>query len=108
VLKGFNKNYFKLSAIQASSVNITLNAKKSNILSYHFIQKKIENENEAPPPIGDECLILDFLLPIKPLYCECIFKQKTIYALNIITFKKPSTHFSNSHSGISPPNINLI
>ncbi len=53
--KGFGKNYFTLSAIQAYSAQVTLTRRMTTVLTHHQL---FDNEEDCLEPIMDDPLLL--------------------------------------------------
>ncbi len=106
MLKGFGKNYFTLSAIQASSVNVKIDALScaylrilSNPAAYTIMKQ------ESEPPTLLEALFL--LQNDKPCHCNLFFKLKIrlILLLNHFIPRCPyyTTYFAFRRTGVHPP-----
>ena len=108
--KGFGRNYFSLTAIQASVTAVTIHAIQTatQLLSFHLFS----NESEDGP---DDPLLLE-LSPltvisepdprrlIRSCHCNCYFKRKTrnIF-ISLFEKFKPKYFCPYIVTGIAPP-----
>ncbi len=105
MIKGFGKNYFTLSAIQAYSANIKLSADASACLAFlsNPLLCKKEKQVDEPPSLEPFLLLQNG----KPCHCNKIFKLKTrlILLLNHFIPRCPyyTTCFAFRRTGVHPP-----
>jgi hypothetical protein len=106
-VKGFGKNYFSLSAVQAYSSSVTMH---SQITSYTFLTPKNINEyddsfEEDPPDILELPDILN--QNKKPCHCNEFFTHlsKLMVLLNHYIPRCPyyTTYFAFRRTGVHPP-----
>lgn len=103
MLRGFGKNYFRLAAIQAYSVNIKLGAAASSFLP--FLSNPLPYKT-----MKDEFSDIESLLPLqndKPCHCNLFFKLKIrlVLLLNHFIPRCPyyTTYFAFRRTGVHPP-----
>ena len=102
-VKGFGKNYFSLSAIQATVSAVKISAQKSYFHQEHSFQTfELENEEDEFEELSP-CLILQ---QPSSHHCSCHFRRRSYLTLSInaLSFKNlkfPHTLFS----GLAPPPI---
>lgn len=114
--KGFGKNYFSLTAIQATVTAVTIHSLTvaTQILSFQHLS--LEDTEDDPNTV-----LLDILTPStitsepdqRPIprscHCNCHFKHKTrnIF-LSLYSKFKPKYLCRNLLTGIAPPSLNLF
>ena len=106
--RGFSKNYFSLSAIQAYSTASTIASQITRIHSLtknsYEISCERADEEESPP---DELLSLVTAAKPKASHCNCFYNLKAKLAVAIFHFipRCPfyCTFFAFRRSGIHPP-----
>ncbi len=107
--RGFGKNYFTFSAVQAHSVQPHLQGRRSRVTMLLRHRCTLQDEeasllNEDPPL---ELLTLPCTLNIKACHCNCFDTLKTRLALLINLFipRCPyyTTCFAFRRTGVHPP-----
>lgn len=94
VAKGFRKNYFRLSAITATSNAITLHKKATIYCNYHLHIKQYEFLDD--PPEEEES--------VKPCFCNIFFACQAHKVLKLSKIKKPPLcKCRYTKTGIAPP-----
>jgi len=110
VLKGFGKNYFTLTAIQAYSSSMTLKAQVSALSALSKVSKKESDTVDEDDPPTEELLEHTATITTKtPCHCDCFFRHKTRLATLLFHFI-PRCRFYNKffafrRTGIHPPTI---
>ena len=117
MLRGFGKNYFRLSAILAYSVAHKLQSQTTFAQTLFRLSNEREALEEGDPPEelleeGDppeELLEESTLQPAKPCHCNCYYKRKTRLAL-LLNHYIPRcpyycTYFAFRRTGVHPPQI---
>jgi hypothetical protein len=107
LIRGFGKNYFSLSAIQAYSTATTMHSQISSINSHFhkkiFIEDEELDDSESPPEILEQ----NFILNNKPCHCNCYYNLKTklMLLLNVYIPRCPyyTTYFAFRRTGVHPP-----
>ena len=108
--KGFGKNYFSLSAICATSNDVSLQAQCSSFthISRNFSFETLEEEDDPLEEL--ETLLLETTTKIKTssCHCNCFFKN-LLYTLSQRFKFHPQTFFIffKTRSGIAPPFLPL-
>lgn len=106
MLKGFGKNYFRLSAILAYSVTPKLQSQEVSysVLSHQLISEESEEEEDDSSPLIETILLN---LVSKSCHCNKFFKHKTrlILLLNHYIPRCPyyTTYFAFRRTGVHPP-----
>jgi hypothetical protein len=110
LLRGFGKNYFRLTAIQAYSSAQNLHAQLTTYSFFTHIQegeKESECEEESPPDLEASLLPLPLLSNKKPCHCNAYFTHlsKLMVLLNHYIPRCPyyTTYFAFRRSGVHPP-----
>jgi len=107
MLRGFGKNYFKLSAILAYSVAHKLQSQVTSAQTLFRLSHDSEALEAGDPP--DELLEESLLQPTKPCHCNCYYKRKTrlTLLLNHYIPRCPfyCTYFAFRRTGVHPPHI---
>jgi len=109
--KGFGRNYFSLTAIQATVVAVTIHAIQTatQLLSHHLISID-ETEDDPNALLLSELSILtvtsepDQRLLVRSYHCNCYYKRTTrnIF-ISLYSKFKPKYFCPNIVSGIAPP-----
>ena len=107
MLRGFGKNYFRLSAILAYSVAHKLQSQTASAQTLFRLSNEREALEEGDPP--EELLEESTLQPAKPCHCNCYYKRKTRLAL-LLNHYIPRcpyycTYFAFRRTGVHPPQI---
>ena len=105
MLRGFKKNYFRLSAILAYSVAHKLQNQTTSAQTLFRLSNDREAFYDDAPP--EELLTESTLQPAKPCHCNCYFKGKTRLAL-LLNHYIPRcpyycTYFAFRRTGVHPP-----
>ncbi|MBD3789904.1 MAG: hypothetical protein IE885_06015 [Campylobacterales bacterium] len=106
LLRGFGKNYFRLSAIAAYSVAPRLQAEQVSYTrnSCRSIVGETEEEDEDSPPTLQTALLGT---PSQPCHCNKFFKHKTrlILLMNHYIPRCPyyTPHYAFRRTGVHPP-----
>lgn len=104
--RGFAKNYFTFSAIQAYSVHVSLHSQISRVAHYleTTCMSEPDNIEKDEPPME---LLTPTLVVKKPCHCNCFFNLKTRLALLINLFIPRCPYytvcFAFRRSGVHPP-----
>ncbi len=109
-VKGFGKNYFRLSAIQAQVNKMILDAKEVSISAKAiFFPENVDDICDDPPDL-DILLTESLNLPVAKR-CNCIFNQKCRLTLKNCKLRgKPKCnckHLNHRKTGIAPPSLSL-
>ena len=110
MLKGFGKNYFTLTAIQAYSSSVTLKAQVSAFSAIdRFSSKESSDSLEDDPPTLELLEQSLEIISTKPCHCDCFFRHKTRLATLLFHFI-PRCLFYNKffafrRTGTHPPTI---
>ncbi|MDY0116425.1 MAG: hypothetical protein RBR59_02485 [Sulfurimonadaceae bacterium] len=101
--KGFGKNYFRLSAITATTNQISLQANTSRVESFHLSLGFDRQEEEE---LEEELDILScpILLNTKASHCNCYYFKITRKALRLHSNQNYFfNYFKSLNNAISPP-----
>lgn len=108
--KGFGKNYFRLTAIQAYSAAPILHAALTSFSFFthqNYFEANSEEEEEESPPDLQEALPLPLAAAKKPCHCNAYFTHlsKLMVLLNHYIPRCPyyTTYFAFRRTGVHPP-----
>ena len=108
--KGFGKNYFTFSAVQAYSSGVKLASVHSQTQNFLFSKISDEDELEEDPPDLELSLSL-VLQNTKACHCNCFFKHiiRLILLINHFIPRCPfyNTFFAFRRTGVHPPLLNF-
>jgi len=109
--KGFGRNYFSLTAIQATVTAVTIHAVQSatQLLSHQFSSEK-ESEDDPNDPLLIQLSPLTLASESDPrplprsCHCNCYFKRHTRNTfISLYSKFRPKYYCKHLVSGISPP-----
>lgn len=106
--KGFGKNYFRLSAITATTNQISLNANSSRVENFYIL---FSFHNQESKEIEDELLDETFYILEKstPSHCNCYYFKKTLKTLLLHAKQNYFfNYFKYLNNAISPPTCHTI
>ena len=102
--KGFRKNYFRLSAITATTNQVTLQAQSARVATFHMPWSFEHDEEEELLDEELEASRCSALLSIKPCHCNCYFFKKTRKTLRLHPNQNYFfNYFKSLNNAISPP-----
>ena len=110
--KGFGRNYFSLTAIQATVTAVTIHAitTATQLLSHQLTSLEDSGDDPNDPLVLLSPLTVtsepDQRLLVRSCHCNCYFKRKTrnIF-ISLYSKFKPKYFCSNIVSGIAPPTV---
>lgn len=106
--KGFGKNYFTLSAIQAYNAHVLLQRCESRVHAYHA-QMSRECNDEAEEELDDVLCSEQPAIPAHAGHCNCYYRR--IARNRLVENSQPKffiTTYQFSNSVSSPPSILLV
>jgi len=104
--KGFGKNYFTLSAIQAYSSGIRLDAIAAVARTHtRFYGTSADDDFEAPPEEEIAAALLTELPePSSPRHCNCFYRRRTrTVERRVRAARRLVCRCRKTKTGISPP-----
>lgn len=102
--KGFRKNYFRLSAITATTNQVTLQAQCARIATFHMPWSFEDDSQEELLEEELDSLPCALVLGQKPCHCNCYFFKKTRKTLRLHPNQNFFfNYFKSLNNAISPP-----